>query len=264
MLIDYHMHTPLCRHASGEPREYVEHGLRVGLKEVGFSDHNPMPKGYEDNWRMHRNEMERYLEMIEEAQVHFATQIPVKLGIECDFRPGSEEFVRDTINQRRFDYVIGSVHYIGDWVFDNPDDLTQWNQCDVFDAWRQYFDLVTQAANSGMFDIMAHPDLVKKFGHVPKEDCTPLFESFLQVVKRNDLTLEINTAGLRKPVKEIYPSCAMLEIARKMDIPISLASDAHKPEEVGCNFSEAVALARSVGFTHIARYNKRKRAMVPL
>jgi histidinol-phosphatase (PHP family) len=264
MLIDYHMHTPLCGHAEGEPGEYIERALQIKLAEIGFSDHNPMPRSFDDKWRMRPNQIERYIELVEDAQARYADKIPVKLGIECDFRPGTEEFVRDTINQHRFDYVIGSVHYIGEWVFDSPDELAEWERRDVFEAWRDYFDLVTQAANAGMFDIMAHPDLCKKFGHIPKQDCTALFEGFLAAVKKNDLTLEISTAGLRKPVKQIYPSLDLLKIARRLDIPISLASDAHKPGEVGHAFDQAVSLARSVGYTHIARFAKRKRELVPL
>jgi histidinol-phosphatase (PHP family) len=264
MLIDYHMHTPLCQHAQGEPAEYVERAMQLGLKEMGFSDHNPMPRSFNDKWRMQPNQIDRYIEMIEAVQARFADRIAVKLGIECDFRPGTEEFVRDTINQHRFDYVIGSVHYIGEWVFDSPEELREWQDRDVFEVWQQYFELLTQAANSGMFDILAHPDLVKKFGHVPENDCSPLFERFVAAVKKNNLTLEVSTAGLRKPVKEIYPGRALLEIARRHDVPISLASDAHQPSEVGFAFDRAIELVRSVGFTHIARFNKRKRDLVLL
>lgn len=264
MLIDYHMHTPLCGHANGEPAEYVEQGIRVGLSEIGFSEHNPMPKWADDNWRMRRNAMERYLEMIDEVQVRYDGRISVKLGLECDFRPGTEEFVRDTINQHRFDYIIGSVHYIGDWVFDSPETLAEWDKRDLFAVWREYFDLMTQAANTGMFDIMGHPDLVKKFGHVPREDCAPLFEQFLTAVKQNDLAMEISTAGLRKPVGEMYPSTPMIEMAKRMDVPIVISSDAHEPAEVGYEFPRAVELARSVGFAQIARYSGRKRQLVPL
>jgi len=264
MLIDYHMHTPLCGHATGEPAEYAERALEVGVGEIGFSEHNPMPRTFDDKWRMRPQHMERYVEMIDEVRERYSRKLPIKLGIECDFRPGTEEYVRDTINQRQFDYVIGSVHYIGEWVFDSPEELPAWERRDVFEVWREYFDLVARAANSGMFDIMAHPDLCKKFGHVPKQDCSLLFATFLSAVKKNDLTLEISTAGLRKPVKEIYPSRTMIEMAHKLDIPISLASDAHDPAEVGFAFDQAVPLVRSVGYTQIARYSRRKRELVPL
>lgn len=264
MLIDYHMHTRLCGHATGEPAEYVERGLAVGLREMGFAEHNPMPRSFDDTWRMRARDMERYIDMVEEVQVRYADKITVRLGLECDYRPGTEEFVRDTINRHRFDYVFGSVHYVGDWTFDSPDEVAEWSKRDVWEVWREYFELVTQAADRGMFDIMAHPDLVKKFGHRPTEDCTPLYERFLATVKRNDLAIEISTAGLRKPVSEMYPDRAMIEIAHRMEVPIVISSDAHDPAEVGHGFPQAVELARSVGYTHVARYRKRTRELVPL
>ncbi|MEO0109094.1 MAG: histidinol-phosphatase HisJ family protein, partial [candidate division WOR-3 bacterium] len=238
--------------------------LSRGLHEIGFSDHNPMPDTFRDSWRMEPEELDQYLEMVEDTQARFARQLPVRLGIECDYRPGSEEYVRDTINQHPFDYVLGSVHYLGDWCFDSPDELAEWRRRDLWEAWREYFDLLTRAARSGLFDIMAHPDLVKKFSFIPPQDCAPLFEPFLDAVRQNGLTLEISTAGLRKPVGEIYPGRRLLEMAFARGIPISLGSDAHDPSEVGYEFERGIALARSVGYQKVARYRRRRRELVPL
>src|SRR5204862_375985 len=118
MLIDYHTHTPLCRHATGEPEAYVRRAMERGLGEIGFSDHNPMPNGFDADWRMEEREFPTYLDMIKDVRARFPA-FSIKLGLEADFHPGSEAYVAETLKRADFDYVIGSVHYIGEWPMDN-------------------------------------------------------------------------------------------------------------------------------------------------
>ncbi|HEV2391651.1 MAG TPA: histidinol-phosphatase HisJ family protein [Verrucomicrobiae bacterium] len=262
--VDYHMHTPLCRHAVGEPVELAEQALRVGLEEIGFSDHNPMPQDNFDEWRMNPGELDEYVTKVEQARRKYP-QMRIKLALEVDFIPGYEDWVRELRARHPWDYFIGSVHYLTPpWAIDNPAQMSEWKRREPFEVWTGYFERLTQAAESGLFDIIGHADLCKKFCFYPKEDCTGLFTRFVEVAKRHDVAIELNTAGLRKDCKEIYPCPALVGLAFKAGVPITFGSDAHAPAEVGLNFAEAVHLARSAGYTHSCRFKARRRESVPL
>jgi histidinol-phosphatase (PHP family) len=182
-----------------------------------------------------------------------------------DYIPGQEDWIRKLIARHPWDYVIGAVHYVSDsWDLDNPKRISEWKNRDPFQVWTTYFERLTMAAESGFFDIIAHADLCKKFCFYPKEDCTHLFGTLLEATKRRGLAMELNTAGLRKDCKEIYPSPQIVKMAAEIGVPITFASDAHAPGEVGANFQDAVALARSVGYTEWCRFTKRRREMVKL
>lgn len=263
MLVDYHMHTPLCKHAVGEPEEYVRRALERGINEIGFSDHSPMPPGYDPNFRMTVEQYPEYIEKVMRARRAFP-DFPIKLGLEADFHPGTEDFVYNVTNEFDFDYIIGSVHYIGDWGFDNPENIHRYKNDRMYETYEEYFDLVTRAAQSGLFDILGHIDVIKKFGHRPERSVDGLLRRALEAVKGAGMSVEVNTSGLRVPAKEIYPSRRLLEIARELGVPVTLGSDAHRPNHVGEDFDGAVALLRSVGYTHVNRYAGRKAEAVPL
>jgi histidinol-phosphatase (PHP family) len=261
---DYHMHTPLCQHASGRPADYAAQALRVGLTEIGFSDHAPMRQDDFDNWRMKLDQLDEYVEDVGRAQKDFPA-LTIKLGLEADYLPGQEEWVRDLAARHPWDYFIGSVHYVyGDWDVDNPTKLSRWMNVDVFQVWTDYFERLTLAAASGLFQIIGHADLPKKFGHRPDRDCTPLFDRFLNAALHGGTALELNTAGLRKDCKEIYPGAPLVQLAAQKGVPITFGSDAHAPGEVGANFAEALALARAAGITHWRRFTKRQSEPVPI
>ncbi len=257
MRTDYHMHTPLCGHAAGMPRDYVLAAQKAGLAEIGFSDHNPMPTQFDD-WRMAPDQLPVYLKMIAEVQSEFP-DYPIRLGLECDFIPNFEGHIRYLADQADWDYLIGSVHYVTpDWDIDNPKHLKRWTEHPVEDIWQSYFDAYTKMVESCLFDFVAHPDLVKKFGHRPAGDLSRFYLRTLDAIAEAGVTLEINTAGLRKDVREIYPSRDFLVAAHARHIPIVINSDAHDPKEVGADFDLAYALAREVGYTKVMRFAKRK------
>ncbi|MDK3161829.1 histidinol-phosphatase HisJ family protein [Kamptonema cortianum] len=262
-LADYHMHTPLCKHASGAPWEYVQRAVELGLGEIGFSDHCPMPPWYDPDFRMNENQMSIYRQIVDDARRRFP-DYPIKFGIEADFHPGTEKYIETLIKEHEFDYVIGSVHYIDDWGFDNPDLVHRYDDMSIEDIWEKYFFLWEQAICSGLFDVMAHPDLVKKFGHRPKGDLTRFYKGPLYQCMKMGVTIEVSTAGLRKPVGEIYPSEDFLKIARAHDIPIVISSDAHKPGEVGQDFAQAVELVRKTGYTRTVRFSGRQKQFIDL
>jgi histidinol-phosphatase (PHP family) len=254
---DYHMHTPLCRHAKGEPTEYAARAVQIGLTEIGFSDHSPMRRDGFDDWRMLASQLDEYVEKVRKAQREFPS-LNVKLALEVDYLPGQEDWIRELASRHPWDYFIGSVHYVSEtWDFDNPAKLSEWKARDPFEVWSVYFERMTMAAETGLFQIMGHADLAKKFCFVPKEDCTALFTRFLDACKKTGTAIELNTAGLRKDCKEIYPSRNILQLAHERRVPITFGSDAHAPEEVGLDFDKAVQLAHEVGYTHCLRFNQR-------
>jgi histidinol-phosphatase (PHP family) len=260
---DYHMHTPLCRHAIGKPLEYAAQAVAIGLSEIGFTDHSPMRRPDFDNWRMHIDELDHYVADVEQARREHP-QLVIRLGLEVDYLPGHEEWIRELATRHPWDYFIGSVHYISEsWDVDNPEKISKWKERDPFEVWSIYFDRLTMAAESKLFEIIGHADLPKKFGFYPKEDCTPLFRRFLKAAAASDVAIELNTAGLRKDCREIYPSEVLLRIAHELGIPITFGSDAHAPGEVGADFNQAISLARKVGYTHSCRFVKRNRTSSP-
>ena len=261
---DYHTHTPLCRHATGEPTELAAQAVRLGLKEIGFSDHAPMPRDDFDNWRMRGADLDHYVAGVEQARRDHPNLV-IKLALEVDYLPGYEGWIQDLASRHPWDYFIGSVHYISDaWAIDNPAEIARWKDREPIEVWTAYFERLTLAAESGLFDIIGHADLCKKFSYYPKQDCTHLFTHFLQAAKRRGLAVELNTAGLRKECGEIYPSPRIVHLAAQLGVPITFGSDAHAPTEVGLNFAEAVQLARSAGYTHCCRFNRREREDVKL
>lgn len=263
MIADYHMHTPLCKHAVGEPEEYARRALERGIDEIGFSDHTPMPSTYDPDWRMSLDEYPRYLEMVRRCQ-KAVPQLSIKLGLEADYHPGTEDYVRDVIARHPLDYVIGSVHFLGDWGFDNPEHAHRFDEQDVFAVYGQYYELVIGLARTRMFDILGHPDVIKKFGHRPSRDTADLERKALQAVAEAGMALDVNTSGLRRPAREIYPSLRMLQTAHALGIEITFGSDAHDPKQVGESFPEALALVKSAGFREFRRYTARRFERVPL
>src|SRR5207302_4485179 len=203
---DYHMHTPLCRHAVGGPTEYAAHAVKLGLKEIGFSEHSPMPRDDFDDWRMLSGDLDEYVAKVQKARRDHPG-LAIKLSLEVDYLPGQETWIRDLAGRHPWDYLIGAVHYVSDsWAIDSPAKISEWKNRQPMEVWTAYFERLTMAAESGLLDIIAHADLPKKFGFYPKEDCTALFNRFLEATKKRGLAIELNTAGLRKDCKEIYPS----------------------------------------------------------
>lgn len=264
MPADYHMHTHLCHHAEGVPTDLARHAVSLGLSEIGVSEHNPMPRDDFDQWRMYHSKLGEYLEGIERARAEFPG-LRIRAALEVDYLPGQEPWIRELAGRHDWDYFIGSVHYIdGGWDIDNPGKLDEWRARDAFEVWEAYFERLTAAAASGLFQIIGHPDLPKKFRFVPTRDCTPLFERFLDAAAGSGTAIEINTAGLRKDCREMYPSLGFLKLAARRGVGLTFGSDAHQPGEVGMNFAEAVALAREAGYRECLRFERRQARRVPL
>ncbi|HXH72462.1 MAG TPA: histidinol-phosphatase HisJ family protein [Mariprofundaceae bacterium] len=264
---DYHMHTPRCHHAIGSIRDYAAVAVQLGLSEIGMSDHSPMPNGFDAAWRMQDDELAGYLDELEQTRERFAGRLAIRRGLEADYHPGSEAYVADMIASHPWDYIIGSVHYIGDWGFDNPDNMEQWQGRDLDDAYCAYFETVAASARTGMFDIIGHPDLIKKFGHRPtpgSRRVAETMEAMLQAVKEAGAALEISSAGLRKPVGEVYPHGAMIARAAELKIPFAFGSDAHAPGEVGHAMDTCLAMLTACGVQEVAAFEQRRMRLLPI
>ena len=255
---DYHMHTPLCGHASGEPRAYAEQAVKAGLQEIGFSDHAPLVSHRDPTITMDLNQLPLYHRMIESTRREFAKDLNILIGIEADYIPGFEDKTKAIIDAYPYDYVYGSVHFIEKWGFDDPIQMKEWNIRDVNEVYRDYHQLLRQSALSGLFNILAHVDLVKKFDFHPTQDMTKEIEENARIFKQSGVVIEINTSGLRKPAKEIYPSLHDLKIYCAQGVPITFGSDAHKPQEVGCDFDKGRDLALAAGYKEYVRFKRSK------
>jgi histidinol-phosphatase (PHP family) len=258
IISDYHMHTPLCGHASGEPKAYAAHAVKVGLKEIGFSDHAPLFSHRDPGISMDHDQLPLYHRMIESVRDQFAGRLSVHVGIEADFVPGFEDQTRAMLAAYPYDHVIGSVHFIRKWGFDDPIQMKEWNVRDVNEVYRDYHKLLRQSAESKLFDILGHVDLVKKFDFHPTQDMRAEIEENARVFKQAGVVIEINTSGLHKPAKEIYPSLHDLKIYHEAGVPITFGSDAHKPDQVGRDFDQGRALALAAGYKEYVMFQQRK------
>jgi histidinol-phosphatase (PHP family) len=263
-LADYHTHTPLCRHADGSAEQFIDAALAAGLGEIGFADHAPLVPEPFDDWRMLVDELPQYFDWIAAAKARAAGRIPVRAGLECDWLDDCRPWIEDLASRYPWDYLIGSVHYLDGWDFDNPVWLGRWASCDVEDAWRRYWKTYATMASSGCFDILAHPDLIKKFGYVPAGDLSRYYDPVIQALSDSGCAIEINTAGWHKPCAEAYPSAAFLKLAASARIPLLISSDAHAPHEVARDFPRAFQLALECGFSETVRFEHRRRSPTPL
>lgn len=258
ILPDYHVHTPFCKHAEGEPGEFLEAARQKNLPAICFADHAPNPDNYDQKHRMIIDEFELYQEKVLSLSPSSGTSI--LFGVEADYYNGCERFLGEWLPRQNLDLVIGSIHYINNWGFDNPDEREVWDNVDVGSTWREYFELISRLVETKFFDVVGHFDLPKKFGYSPGERAIrEMVRPVLEKIARAQMAIELNTSGLRKPVREIYPSLMVLTMAHDHGIPICFGSDAHKPDEVGYEFAAALKLAQSAGYSEAVRFSGRKK-----
>jgi histidinol-phosphatase (PHP family) len=258
MMVDYHMHTSLSDGQDAH-EDFILQAARKNLAEIGFSDHFSI---LETEWNTAESDIPRMKESILELKARKNLPIQVKFGAEIDYIPGKEKEIEELINSLPLDYVIGSVHFIGDWNFDTTPDSYEGK--DIQKVYEDYFKLLTEAVNTGLYDIVGHADLVKKFNHRLHHSPVDLYLEVIHAAKKQDMTIELNTNGKNKPCKEFYPEEKFLELCYESDIPVIISSDAHKPEQVGQYFPEAKEQLKRIGYREIATYTNRKRNMIPL
>lgn len=259
MIVDLHNHTTLCKHASGTTEEYIEKAIEIGCKYYGFADHAPM--NFDKDYRMNFSQMEDYEQNILTCKNKFQEKIDILLGYEVDF---IENLIDEKVLKRKVDYFIGSVHFLGVWGFDNPSFIGEYKNKNIDKIWEDYFYAIEQMAKSGLFDIVGHIDLLKIFKFLPKKDIRILSKNAILAIKKANMVIEINSAGLRKPINEVYPSNAILELISQNNIPITLASDAHSVKDVGFGKKEVYEIVKYFGYNKVAIFKNRDRDMVDL
>lgn len=253
MIVDYHIHTSASPDGQGDFTQFINEARKKAIDEIGFSEHlldRPVrPIDFFDGY------VERFLRIKKEAPM------PVRLGAEVDYFPDQIAAIKKLVARFPFDYVIGSVHFLEDWPIDSFE-LQSYFRKDIMKIYEDYFAAIRGLCKSRLFDVLGHADIVKIFGYRPESDITRIFEDTAQTIAQNDICVEVNTAGLFRPCREIYPSRQLLEMLRQRNVPVTLASDAHKPEQVGRDFGKALDLIRSLGYTDICTFEARKRKAV--
>jgi histidinol-phosphatase (PHP family) len=277
MLTDYHTHLrPDDVDASAERffteenlQRYLEVAADRGIADLGFSEHVYRFREALEIWRhpfwesYAVDDLDAYCDFVQRMK---AAGHGVKLGLEVDYIAGREEQIEALIDGRPWDYVIGSVHFISGRAVDH-EGYDAWLRSDPDSVWSEYFRSFGAAAESGLFDILAHPDLVKVWGAerpLPAQEPRAFYELAMEQVERADIAVEVSTAGLRKPVGEIYPSPELLEMFLAAGKPVALSSDAHEPAQIGYTYEAAVQLLRDSGVNMIAVFNRRQRAEAEL
>ncbi|MEM2106032.1 MAG: histidinol-phosphatase HisJ family protein [Candidatus Bathyarchaeia archaeon] len=261
MIMDYHVHTQASPDAVGTIEEYIKKALERGIDEIGFSDHILLHEV--NNYpRMDQHQMLAYIKNFLELKQ--STAVPIKLGAEIDFFSEDKDKIKEFIQRYPFDYVIGAVHFIGSWGIDNPRQKHEYLKRDILQTYKEYFRLIKEMCNSRLFDVVAHLDLIKIFGFKPNCDFSDIMMETAEAIAKAKICVEINTAGLRRPCAEIYPSEELLKMLHAYDVPIVFGSDAHNPEDLSRNFKEALVSVRKVGYCYACVFSQRKRTLVEL
>ena len=280
---DWHTHNELCRHALGSCKDYIKKAIKKKLTTIGLSDHFPyeylapiIPSinqiPYQE-YAMRLNEVNAYLTDIENLKEKFSSQINIKIGFEIDFFKNQgvvlNNYLKPVIS--RLDYTIGSVHILfsklGIFAFDDRRFIERYNFFNSIDEiYLLYFDTLGEMIQSDNFefDIIGHFDLPKKFNKRPKDKDKIMekVKTTLDIIKEKDLTIEINTSGLRRDVKEQYPSQEIIKEMYEREIPILLGSDAHHPDEIAYEFPNIIPLLKNIGYVQRAHFDKRKRSFI--
>lgn len=255
ILYETHMHTPLCKHARGEPEEYAAVAEQRGLKGIIVTCHNPTNNGWAPQFRMSIDQFDQYVAMVARARQRWAGRVDVRLGMESDYAPGMEEWLEKLHGLADFHYILGSVHA--------PMQVYQdrYFSGDILAFQRLYFDHLAIAAETGLFDTLAHPDLVKNV--FPAEwKLERLLDDIRRALDRiaaTGVAMELNTSGLNKAIREMNPSPTILAEMQQRDIPVVVGADAHEPGRVAANFGDAFDLLVEVGYRHVNVFLNRER-----
>lgn len=259
MLGDYHIHVERGPYSLDWLERFIQQGKSVGITEFGISEHCYRFKqaGHllDNPWNASRctQDLNEYIALLNQAK---AMGWPVRLGLEIDYVPEKEQDIREFLKAYPLDYVIGSVHWLGDWGFDLEETLPVWETANIDAVYQQYFQLIQQAAKSKLFSFLGHLDLIKIFGYRPLKDMTSLYEQTVRIISESNCAIEVSTAGLRKKVGEIFPQPQILRLCQQYGVPITLSSDAHEPQAVGENFAKALHLVQEYNYTSALGFEK--------
>ncbi len=269
-LVDLHVHTYRCHHARGTAEDMVKSAIQRGLKAIGINDHFPMrylpaPIPAQD-YAMDLSEFPDHMKDIKQVREKYKGKIDVLIGSEVDFYEPAIDTIKQSLEPYMddFDYLYGSVHTVLGFPVDDDKFLRKWDEQSVDSVFVAYYQELAKMANTRLFDVVGHIDLPKKFNKIPSGNLDARIGDTLDAIKSASMALEINTAGLRKPIGEIYPSRHILEMVFDKHIEITIGSDAHDPSEVGHSFDKGIDMAKQVGFSSIVTFKKRRQNSLPL
>jgi histidinol-phosphatase (PHP family) len=275
VLTDYHVHLrpdddpewraerAFTADNAGRYREVAE---ERGVQELGVAEHIYRFHQALSVWQ-HPFWRERAADDLDEYTDFVRDETDLKLGIEADFVPGGEDRLANLLDTYEWDYVVGSVHFLRDEALDVRGEFDVWTSNDPEKIWRRYFETLGEAARTGLFDILAHPDLVKVWGDEsprPDGDLRRFYELAMDGIAETTPAIEVSTAGLRKPVGEIYPARSFLEMCLEAGCPVALSSDAHTVDQLAFRYDDALEYLDSVGVTELAVFERRERSMEPI
>ena len=259
MNFDYHMHTTLSDgHNTHE--EMVLTAIEKGFDEIGFSDHFCIKQPC--NWAVGADAISQLEEKIIEMKEKYSDRISILFGIEVDYFEDLEQEIRGSLQKFNFDYIIGSIHFLDNWNYDTDKSRYEEFSNDFLYEW--YFSVLQKAAKSGLFDVMGHPDLIKKFRIWPETSKKQLFEETAAVFAESGVAFEINTSGKDRPCGEFFPGVELLKTFFNAGVPVTLGSDSHQKEQIGRHFDEARTILKEIGYTKITRFKNRKRVDVTI
>jgi len=257
-MVDYHMHSVLSD-GQNSYEEMIRTAISKGLDEIGFSDHVCLKPV---DWAIRMEDIPVMTRQLLDLKEKYKDKIQVRYGIEVDYFPGHEDELRELIESIPVDYVIGSVHFIGNWNFDVDQSLYgKWSNDKLYE---KYFALIQKAAQSELFDTIGHIDIIKKFGVYPETNQDKLFEDTIKIIKEHNLVVELNAGGMDRPYAEFMPGARLLEMCHRHHVPVTLASDAHRAEQIARHYESAIALLSHIGYTEIVGFNKRIRRIIQL
>lgn len=255
LFYDSHMHTPLCKHAWGEPEEYAQQAIKAGLKGIIFTCHAPMPNGFWPSVRMSEAEFDTYVALVQRCAEAYKGKLHVCLGIESEWFPGYEDYVRELHQRVEFDYVLGAVHWQA------KEYLAKFESGTIENFRRIYFDHLAKSAETGLYDCLAHPDLVKNYH--PDSWCFAIIKNSvatcLDRIAATGVAMELNTSGLNKSYSEMNPGNEMLRMMAERKIPVVVGSDAHRAPRVGEHFATALNNLAEAGYENVSYFQKRQR-----
>jgi histidinol-phosphatase (PHP family) len=263
-LIDLHTHTYRCHHAKGTSEDIVKAAIQKGMKAIGINDHFPMrylpaPIPVQD-YAMELSEVPDHIKEIKQVREKYKGKIDVLIGSEVDFYDPAIDTIKQSLEPYMddFDYLYGSVHTVLGFPVDDDKFLRKWDEQGVDPVFVAYYQELAKMASTRLFDVVGHIDLPKKYKKIPSGNLDARIGTALDAIKAAGMAIEINTAGLRKPIGEIYPSQHILEMVFNKNIKITLGSDAHDPAEVAYCFDKAVDLAKRAGFSSIVSFKRRR------
>ena len=269
MRTDYHNHLEKGTLSFEYLLKFIKQAEAKGIQEFGISEH---AYHFQETKSILSNawvDARRYYTMVDYTSLFSEARekgYDVKMSIEMDYTPGKHEEMARFIEQYDFDYVIGSVHWNGEFGLDLAEFRKEWEKRDIKKIYKEYYDQIVTLAESNLFDIVGHMDLVKIFGYIPenKQFLMDQYERATDALANSKTCVELSTAGLRKPVGEMYPNPTLLKMCFNKGIPLVLSSDAHEPDHVGFAYDQAVNVAKQAGYSSVATFNKGKKTMAPL